>query len=254
MVRKGDDSGPFSEATRLSPLQPHLPSQKVTKSTMAGPPKAHPGKPQQPAPTTRAFKAAHAPSRHSYLWHRLLSRGHHAQVRHAGFDRAVPGPASCRRRARGGPLWRQHARYRGMRGSWRRSLNQEGAQGELALRSSGEGVGRRAASLLLCFQQPCSAPPSSWRSLLSWHPLRVTFELPCATAANGELLLVQIADFSDIFTGRLISEIPKSLRSLCTSLLYLPALTSLDLSDNAFGGRSVEPMCVPSLALQQGNS
>ena len=51
-----------------------------------------------------------------------------------------------------------------------------------------------------------------------------------------------MADFSDIFTGRLISEIPQSLRSLCTSLLFLPNLASLDLSDNAFGGRSVEPM------------
>ena len=53
---------------------------------------------------------------------------------------------------------------------------------------------------------------------------------------------LQIADFSDIFTGRLISEIPLSLTSLCTSLLHLPHLTTLDLSDNAFGGRSVEPM------------
>ncbi|GJN88790.1 hypothetical protein Rhopal_001759-T1 [Rhodotorula paludigena] len=53
---------------------------------------------------------------------------------------------------------------------------------------------------------------------------------------------LRVADFSDIFTGRLISEIPQSLRFLCTSLLSLPNLTSLDLSDNAFGGRSAEPM------------
>lgn len=53
---------------------------------------------------------------------------------------------------------------------------------------------------------------------------------------------MQVADFSDIFTGRLISEIPDSLRFLCTSLLHLPNLVSLDLSDNAFGGRSAEPM------------
>ncbi|KAM0756441.1 putative Ran GTPase activator [Meredithblackwellia eburnea MCA 4105] len=53
---------------------------------------------------------------------------------------------------------------------------------------------------------------------------------------------LKTADFSDIFTGRLISEIPQSLRSLCDSLLHLPSLVSLDLSDNAFGGRSVEPM------------
>ncbi|KAK4705153.1 Ran GTPase-activating protein 1, partial [Phenoliferia sp. Uapishka_3] len=67
-----------------------------------------------------------------------------------------------------------------------------------------------------------------------------------ACAGVGEALStkhhLKVADFSDIFTGRLITEIPQSLRSLCTSLLYLPNLTSLDLSDNAFGGRSVEPM------------
>ncbi|GAA6003317.1 hypothetical protein JCM10207_001859 [Rhodosporidiobolus poonsookiae] len=53
---------------------------------------------------------------------------------------------------------------------------------------------------------------------------------------------LRIADFSDIFTGRLISEIPQSLRALCTSLLTLPDLVNVDLSDNAFGGRSAEPM------------
>ncbi|KAM0792138.1 hypothetical protein ACM66B_004837 [Microbotryomycetes sp. NB124-2] len=53
---------------------------------------------------------------------------------------------------------------------------------------------------------------------------------------------LKVADFSDIFTGRLISEIPQSLRSLCTALLRIPTLQSLDLSDNAFGGRSAEPM------------
>ncbi|GAA5845864.1 hypothetical protein JCM11251_002929 [Rhodosporidiobolus azoricus] len=53
---------------------------------------------------------------------------------------------------------------------------------------------------------------------------------------------LRIADFSDIFTGRLISEIPQSLLALCTSLLTLPELHTLDLSDNAFGGRTAEPM------------
>ncbi|KAK4048742.1 Ran GAP Rna1 [Microbotryomycetes sp. JL221] len=53
---------------------------------------------------------------------------------------------------------------------------------------------------------------------------------------------LKVADFSDIFTGRLISEIPQSLRSLCTCMLSLPNLQALDLSDNAFGGRSAEPM------------
>lgn len=69
-------------------------------------------------------------------------------------------------------------------------------------------------------------------------------------ADEGRLRRTQIADFSDIFTGRLISEIPQSLRSLCDSMLNLPALISVDFSDNAFGGRSAEPMSV-SLSLSR---
>ena len=72
---------------------------------------------------------------------------------------------------------------------------------------------------------------------------------PLREALQADRALVhvqQTADFSDVFTGRLISEIPQCLRALCTSLLTLPNLTSLDLSDNAFGGRSAEPMCVVS--------
>ncbi|KAG8991232.1 hypothetical protein FRB90_001427 [Tulasnella sp. 427] len=50
------------------------------------------------------------------------------------------------------------------------------------------------------------------------------------------------ADFADIFTGRLISEIPEALSAICAALLELESLTELDLSDNAFGGRSADPM------------
>ncbi|PWN26729.1 RNI-like protein [Jaminaea rosea] len=53
---------------------------------------------------------------------------------------------------------------------------------------------------------------------------------------------LRIADFADIFTGRLISEIPQALKALCDSLAENEALVELDLSDNAFGGRSAEPM------------
>ncbi|KAI7949191.1 hypothetical protein MJO28_008012 [Puccinia striiformis f. sp. tritici] len=55
------------------------------------------------------------------------------------------------------------------------------------------------------------------------------------------------ADLADIFTGRLISEIPLALGSLCNSLLNLQNLTIIDLSDNAFGGRCVDVM-VPFLS------
>lgn len=56
-----------------------------------------------------------------------------------------------------------------------------------------------------------------------------------------------MADFADIFTGRLISEIPLALTALCDALLTVPSLVEVDLSDNAFGGRSVDPM-VPFLS------
>ncbi|KAF8918944.1 ran GTPase activating protein 1 [Mucidula mucida] len=57
---------------------------------------------------------------------------------------------------------------------------------------------------------------------------------------------LKIADFADIFTGRLITEIPLALTAICNSLVDKTSLVELDLSDNAFGGRSVDPI-VPFL-------
>lgn len=53
---------------------------------------------------------------------------------------------------------------------------------------------------------------------------------------------LKIADLADIFTGRLITEIPDALRALCDAMVDLPELEEVNLSDNAFGGRSAEPM------------
>lgn len=55
-----------------------------------------------------------------------------------------------------------------------------------------------------------------------------------------------MADFADIFTGRLISEIPQALSAICNALIDKTSLVEINLSDNAFGGRSVDPM-VPFL-------
>ncbi|EJD03658.1 Ran GTPase activator [Fomitiporia mediterranea MF3/22] len=57
---------------------------------------------------------------------------------------------------------------------------------------------------------------------------------------------LKIADFADVFTGRLITEIPQALAAICNSLKDLTSLIELDLSDNAFGGRSSDPI-VPFL-------
>ena len=54
--------------------------------------------------------------------------------------------------------------------------------------------------------------------------------------------LDQVADFADIFTGRLISEIPDALKALCDVVEPKSTLVEINLSDNAFGVRSVEPL------------
>lgn len=58
---------------------------------------------------------------------------------------------------------------------------------------------------------------------------------------------IKVADFADIFTGRLITEIPIALTAICNSLVDKAHLIEINLSDNAFGGRSVEPI-VPFLS------
>lgn len=53
---------------------------------------------------------------------------------------------------------------------------------------------------------------------------------------------LQVANLADIFTGRLLSEIPPALSALLTALLDCPNLHTVDLSDNAFGLNTVEPL------------
>lgn len=50
------------------------------------------------------------------------------------------------------------------------------------------------------------------------------------------------ANLADIFTSRLLSEIPPALSSLLTSLLPLQHLHTIDLSDNAFGLNTQAPL------------
>lgn len=49
-------------------------------------------------------------------------------------------------------------------------------------------------------------------------------------------------NLSDIFTGRLNTEVPKCLDSLLTTLLEFPKLHTINLSDNAFGLQTIEPI------------
>ena len=72
-----------------------------------------------------------------------------------------------------------------------------------------------------------------------------TFGAPaCETLASvlRRKTMLQTAKLDDIFTSRLLSEIPPALSSLLTALLELPNLHTVDLSDNAFGLNTVEPL------------
>ncbi|KAF2869385.1 putative Ran GTPase-activating protein 1 [Massariosphaeria phaeospora] len=53
---------------------------------------------------------------------------------------------------------------------------------------------------------------------------------------------LQVANLADIFTGRLLSEIPAALSHLLTSLLTLPNLWTINLNDNAFGLNTQAPL------------
>jgi Ran GTPase-activating protein 1 len=53
---------------------------------------------------------------------------------------------------------------------------------------------------------------------------------------------LQVANLADIFTSRLLSEIPPALSHLVTAFLTLPELHTVDLSDNAFGLNTVAPL------------
>ncbi|KAI9657195.1 MAG: hypothetical protein M1829_006941 [Trizodia sp. TS-e1964] len=50
------------------------------------------------------------------------------------------------------------------------------------------------------------------------------------------------ANLADIFTSRLLAEIPQALTFLLTALLSLPQLETIDLSDNAFGLNTQAPL------------
>lgn len=62
----------------------------------------------------------------------------------------------------------------------------------------------------------------------------------------GEVLAtkksLQVANLADIFTGRLLNEIPEALSSLLTSILNLPNLRTINLNDNAFGLNTQAPV------------
>lgn len=63
--------------------------------------------------------------------------------------------------------------------------------------------------------------------------------LAAVLATQTSLTRINLAD---IFTGRLLSEIPPALDALVNALLKCPHLHTVDLSDNAFGLNTVAPL------------
>ncbi|TKA82766.1 hypothetical protein B0A55_01101 [Friedmanniomyces simplex] len=67
-----------------------------------------------------------------------------------------------------------------------------------------------------------------------------------ASAALAKILetksKLRYANLADIFTGRLLAEIPQALDSLLTALLKCEQLHTINLNDNAFGLNTVEPL------------
>ncbi|KAJ6445982.1 ran GTPase-activating protein 1 [Purpureocillium lavendulum] len=61
-------------------------------------------------------------------------------------------------------------------------------------------------------------------------------------ATKKNLKSIQVANLADIFTGRLLSEIPDALSHLLTSILNLPKLNTINLNDNAFGLNTQAPL------------
>ncbi|KAL4754886.1 hypothetical protein BDW72DRAFT_165636 [Aspergillus terricola var. indicus] len=53
---------------------------------------------------------------------------------------------------------------------------------------------------------------------------------------------LEVAELADIFTSRLLSEIPDALTFLLNALLEIPTLHTINLSDNAFGANTQKPL------------
>ncbi|OBA19718.1 RNI-like protein [Metschnikowia bicuspidata var. bicuspidata NRRL YB-4993] len=66
-------------------------------------------------------------------------------------------------------------------------------------------------------------------------------EVFAAAILKHKTTLVEV-DFSDIYTGRLNTEIPQSLQHLLPALLQCADLKVVNLSDNAFGLQTIDPI------------
>lgn len=89
--------------------------------------------------------------------------------------------------------------------------------------------------------QPLSESTGLKHIDLSGNTLGVSACAALAPILSSKTTL-ESADLHDIFTSRLLDEIPPAISSLLTALLDCPNLHTIDLSDNAFGFNTKDPL------------
>ena len=89
--------------------------------------------------------------------------------------------------------------------------------------------------------EPLTNSSSITHIVLSGNTLGVSACAALAPILSSKSTL-ESADLHDIFTSRLLEEIPPALSSLLTALLGCPNLHTVDLSDNAFGLNTKDPL------------
>ncbi|KAI9011991.1 hypothetical protein CLU79DRAFT_771516 [Phycomyces nitens] len=104
----------------------------------------------------------------------------------------------------------------------------------------GKGLKLNTAEDVKVFCDTISRMDNLQKIILSGNTIGVEAGKALAAALSTRKTL-KIAILSDIFTGRLLAEIPAVLKALCDAL-EKTQLTELDLSDNAFGPAGAEPL------------
>ncbi|OAD72355.1 hypothetical protein PHYBLDRAFT_88673, partial [Phycomyces blakesleeanus NRRL 1555(-)] len=104
----------------------------------------------------------------------------------------------------------------------------------------GKGLKLNTAEDVKLFCDTISRMDNLQKIILSGNTIGVEAGKALAAALSTRKTL-KVAILSDIFTGRLLSEIPAVLKALCDAL-EKTQLTELDLSDNAFGPAGAEPL------------
>ena len=85
--------------------------------------------------------------------------------------------------------------------------------------------------------------PNSIKSIdLSGNTFGVGASQALAPLLSSQKDTLESIDLHDIFTSRLLEEIPPALDALLTALLECPNLHTIDLSDNAFGLNTKDPL------------